>query len=318
MPAIRGSGGSGFRRSTVRSGGALHLSFSGRQRVARAPARARAHSRRRAGQHHGRRGAGAVRLRQARSSRARACACGSTAPASMSATSRTASSLAICVHGKLARVAARHAVLACFNMVIPYIMPEVPPAQRAALAKNIKAPLVYTKVLVRNWHPWVKLGVHEITAPMSIYSRVKLDYPGEPRRLSACARSGRADVPAHGLRAGRARPRRAHAVHLRPLKAPGDGVCRFREGYSRAARPHAGRRADFPARATLRRSRSIAGRTATPIRRARCSIAISVRRWRRARQPIGRVAIANSDAGWDAYAHVAIDQADRAVRELLR
>ncbi len=37
-----------------------------------------------------------------------------------------------------------------------------------------------------------------------------------------------------------------------------------------------------------------------------------------ARQPIGRVAIANSDAGWDAYAHVAIDQADRAVRELLR
>jgi spermidine dehydrogenase len=35
-----------------------------------------------------------------------------------------------------------------------------------------------------------------------------------------------------------------------------------------------------------------------------------------ARQPIGRVAIANSDAGWDAYAHVAIDQAHRAVREL--
>ena len=26
---------------------------------------------------------------------------------------------------------------------------------------------------------------------------------------------------------------------------------------------------------------------------------------------------ANSDAGWDAYAHTAIDQAERAVRELL-
>jgi spermidine dehydrogenase len=38
---------------------------------------------------------------------------------------------------------------------------------------------------------------------------------------------------------------------------------------------------------------------------------------RRARQRTARVAIANSDAGWDAYAHVAIDQADRAVRELL-
>jgi spermidine dehydrogenase len=39
---------------------------------------------------------------------------------------------------------------------------------------------------------------------------------------------------------------------------------------------------------------------------------------KRARQPFGRVAIANSDAGGDAYAHLAIDQAARAVRELLR
>src|SRR5262245_62114702 len=56
--------------------------------------------------------------------------------------------------GKLHRVAASHAVLACFHMVIPHIMPELPAAQRAALAKNIKAPLVYSNVLVRNWHPW--------------------------------------------------------------------------------------------------------------------------------------------------------------------
>ncbi len=37
----------------------------------------------------------------------------------------------------------------------------------------------------------------------------------------------------------------------------------------------------------------------------------------RARQPVGRVAIANSDAGWDAYARTAIDQAERAVKELV-
>jgi spermidine dehydrogenase len=36
-----------------------------------------------------------------------------------------------------------------------------------------------------------------------------------------------------------------------------------------------------------------------------------------ARQTVGRVAIANSDAAGDAYAHLAIDQAGRAVRELL-
>jgi hypothetical protein len=32
----------------------------------------------------------------------------------------------------------------------------------------------------------------------------------------------------------------------------------------------------------------------------------------------GRVAIANSDAGGDAYAHLAIDHAERAVHELLK
>jgi len=36
-----------------------------------------------------------------------------------------------------------------------------------------------------------------------------------------------------------------------------------------------------------------------------------------ARRRFGRIAIANSDAGGDAYAHIAIDQAERAVRELL-
>jgi len=36
-----------------------------------------------------------------------------------------------------------------------------------------------------------------------------------------------------------------------------------------------------------------------------------------ARRPFGRVAIANSDAGGDAYAHLAINEAARAVQELL-
>lgn len=37
----------------------------------------------------------------------------------------------------------------------------------------------------------------------------------------------------------------------------------------------------------------------------------------RARQPIGRITIANSDSDWSAYAHAAIDQAWRAVNELV-
>ena len=35
-----------------------------------------------------------------------------------------------------------------------------------------------------------------------------------------------------------------------------------------------------------------------------------------ARRRIGRIAIANSDSGWDAYTNVAIDQAHRAIMEL--
>ena len=75
------------------------------------------------------------------------------------------------------RVEAKHAVLACFHMVIPHIMPELPVAQREALARNVKTPLVYTNVLVRDWRPWVHLGVHDISAPMSFHSRAKLDFP---------------------------------------------------------------------------------------------------------------------------------------------
>ena len=66
-PGFAGLGLGGGQRGLER---ALHLSFPGRQRVAGAAAGALADPRRRAGQHHGRRGAGAVRLRQARRSRA--------------------------------------------------------------------------------------------------------------------------------------------------------------------------------------------------------------------------------------------------------
>jgi hypothetical protein len=52
--------------------------------------------------------------------------------------------------------------------------------------------------------------------------------------------------------------------------------------------------------------------------RIRCSTADDYGKvLERARATVGRVAIANSDAGGDAYAHLAIDQAARAVRDLV-
>ncbi|HEX7375094.1 MAG TPA: FAD-dependent oxidoreductase, partial [Steroidobacteraceae bacterium] len=78
---------------------------------------------------------------------------------------------------RLHRVRARHVVLACFNMFIPHVLTALERSQADALRLNVKAPLVYTNVLVRNWEPWVRLGVHEIYGVASHHSRVKLDYP---------------------------------------------------------------------------------------------------------------------------------------------
>ena len=220
--------------------------------------------------------------------------------------------------GQLHRVAAKHAVLACFNAIVPYLMPEVPAEQKKALSQNVRAPLVYNKVLVRNWHPWVRLGVHEIMAPMSFHSRVKLDYP----------------VSLGGYRHPRNpnEPMCLHLVHVPVELSPGlDARTRFRIGRGRLLTMTF---ADFEARIRDELDRMLG---AGGFSSARDIAAITVNRWSHgysyganslyedendetvmvaARQPVGRVTIANSDSQWDAYAHVAIDQAARAVREL--
>ncbi|HYM23681.1 MAG TPA: NAD(P)-binding protein, partial [Vicinamibacterales bacterium] len=79
--------------------------------------------------------------------------------------------------GRTLRVRGAHCVLACWNSVIPYICPELPAKQREALAYGIKAPIVYTSVLVRNWTAFQKLGVANITAPGGYHSSVQLPEP---------------------------------------------------------------------------------------------------------------------------------------------
>ncbi len=221
--------------------------------------------------------------------------------------------------GVLHRVAARQVVLACFHAMIPYLMPQLPAPQRAALARNVRTPLVYTNVLVRDWRPWTALGVHAISAPMSFHCNVKLDFP----------------VSLGGYRHARdpSEPICLHLVHV---------PCAPNQGFDAREQFRIGRQsllsmtfADFEDRIRDELDRMLGpGGFAS----GRDIAAITVNRWahgyaytanslfdgedwedtmRLARQRFGRVAIANSDAGWDAYAHVAIDQAARAVRELL-
>jgi spermidine dehydrogenase len=221
--------------------------------------------------------------------------------------------------GKLHRVRGRKAILAGFNMMIPYLMPELPEAQRQALAQNVKAPLVYTNVLIRNWQPWHNLKVASIAAPMSYHSVVKLDYP---------VSLGRYRFP-HDP----SQPMVLHLVHVPTAPNQGnDARTQYRLGRAELLETTFAMYEER-IRDELDRMLGSGGFSS-----ARDIAAITVNRWAHgyaytasplfdrgdleatmtaARKRHGNIAIANSDAGWDAYAHTAIDQAWRAVHELL-
>jgi len=218
------------------------------------------------------------------------------------------------------RVAAKHAILACFHMMIPYLAPELPQSQREALAKNVKTPLVYTNVLMRNWQPWLALKVSDIVAPMSFFNHVALDFP--------------VDLGGYSHPRNPAEPIVVHLVHV--PGAPNSGLDARGQFHVGQAKLLATTFADFEVRIRDQLDRMLGPGGFTS---ERDITAITVNRWPHgygyvenslfdpddyedrvltvARQPFGRVAIANSDAGGDAYAHLAIDAAARAVQELL-
>ncbi len=218
------------------------------------------------------------------------------------------------------RVVAKHAVLACFHMMIPYLMPELPQAQRAALAQNVKTPLVYTNVVVRNWLPWLELKVSQIAAPTSFFSDIALDFPvnlggynhprdpGEPMVLHLEHVPG---APNSGLDA-RAQFRIGREKLLTMTFA--DFETRIRDQFDRMLGPGG-----------FSSERDIAAITVNRWPHGYGYVANSLfdaddyedRVLKVARRTFGRVGIANSDAGGDAYAHLAIDQAGRAVSDLL-
>jgi spermidine dehydrogenase len=218
------------------------------------------------------------------------------------------------------RVTAKHAVLACFHMMIPYLMPDLPQAQREALALNVKTPLVYTNVVTRNWQPWLALKVSDIAAPMSFFNHVALDFP----------------VDLGGYRHSRD-PAEPIVLHLEHVPgAPNSGLDARAQFHIGQAKLFAMTFADFEARIRDQLDRMLGP---GGFDSERDIAAITVNRWphgygyvanslfdgddyedrvlKLARQPFGRVTIANSDAAGDAYAHLAINEAARAVQELL-
>ncbi|PYM90760.1 MAG: hypothetical protein DME04_21555 [Candidatus Rokuibacteriota bacterium] len=223
--------------------------------------------------------------------------------------------------GRLERVRARNCVLACWSSVIPYLCPELPEAQREALAYETKVPIVYTNVVLRSWASFHALRVSRVHCPGGFHTSVELNLP---------VRVGSYRPPR--------RPNEPIVVHMmRTPCLPGRPA---REQH-RAGRLELFRTtfATFERNVREQLARMLGAGGFDP---ARDVLALTVNRWPHgyayqynslwdpfwiaggplpcvaARQPFGRIAIANADAAAYAYTDAAIDQAHRAVGELLR
>jgi len=68
-------------------------------------------------------------------------------------------------------------VLACYNAAIPYICDELPTAQKRALSLAVKAPLIYTNVMIRDWTAFARLKIRGARCPGSYFESVNLTAP---------------------------------------------------------------------------------------------------------------------------------------------
>ena len=76
--------------------------------------------------------------------------------------------------GRAEKVRAAHCVMACYNRVIPHLVPEMSEAQRTALMYGVKMPIVYTSVLIRRWTAFTNLGISRASAPGMYHLGVNL------------------------------------------------------------------------------------------------------------------------------------------------
>ncbi len=75
------------------------------------------------------------------------------------------------------RVKAGAVVMACYNMIVPHIVSDLPAAQAAALRQQSKSPLQYTSVGLRNWRAFRDLGIGMAMSPGNMHQAVMMDFP---------------------------------------------------------------------------------------------------------------------------------------------
>jgi spermidine dehydrogenase len=221
--------------------------------------------------------------------------------------------------GQVHTVSARHSVMACYNMAIPYLCPELPAAQKAGLAHGVKSPMAYVKVGIPNWRAFADLGLDYVYYTNDFYKQVELDFPIS---LGGQQRSATPDEPMI-----------LHMCHV-PYFQNISGPEQWRQGRRQLLETPF---ATFEERVRAQLDEALGG---AGFDAGRDITAITVNRWPHGyayepglgwepeyasesdkpwvigRQPYGRIHIANSDAAPSAMTQAAIDQAWRAIDEI--
>ncbi len=230
--------------------------------------------------------------------------------------------------GKLYKVSGKKCILACYNGIIPELCPELPKKQKEALKYNVKVPLVWVQVAMKNWHMFANKGISRAISPNSFFNNIYIDFPvsigdyqypqsfDEPvvflmnhvptRPYEGLTnreqhRKGRYDI----LKLSFQDYEDKIIDHLSAMfgsdfkeeDLAGITVNRWAHGYSYEYN-------------SLFDNAFFDGRIPDSLDSERYPHVIG-------RKPIGNISIANSDSGGSAYVDAAIAQADRAVNELL-
>lgn len=218
-------------------------------------------------------------------------------------------------------VRAGSVIMACWNSMIPYLVDDLPPAQRAALHRAVKVPLLHATVQLRDWRAWQGLGIRRARFTGARWCVAELDDPADVGDYR-CPRTPDEPITAHLV-----------STPVPPGMSPARGSVAGRYALIETPYEHL----EYSIRDQLTRLLGPGGFDA-----ARDIEAITVNRWGHgyapeyatpwdldfypdgqtpaavARRPHGRIAIANSDSVPAARADAAVTAAYRAVAELQR
>jgi len=227
-------------------------------------------------------------------------------------------------NGDARTVSAKKVIWAGYHSMLPHICPDMRADQAAAQRSSVRAPLVYTSVLIRNWRSFANLGFWRAYCPGSFFQSVRVsrpvsigDYhypqsPDEPMVLHL------QHIP---LEPGLAAPEQFRAGRRALLETPFDTFERnLRDQLGRMLGPGG-----------FNPARDIAGITvnrwphgyAYSVDAESGDVAWWPERWKKerrswvdARQRVGNIAFAGTDASANAMTESAIEEAHRAVHGL--